>query len=316
MSSAGLKCRHLTCSLLLLLVPAAALANSTTNLQNPDDLQHPNRLVAAATDANTKLTKQAEEAARLLGIEIQLQKFIDLKNAGKLNTFDKEALKLQLSVIRRVMTAGLELRTTSAKLDREITFERQALDKLLRDRDFAVALTNNANFLQLNILSMVIDGPLEETHNSQRVLNGNRLNIVSGLMVGGLAGLAFLEQRGGIRRSNAQANMLGQTLGLEAPDDRKLPPLLWNYLNSKSPDAEHGLTRREQLIEYWKTAKVLSINIKKPSTIQKVSVLGPQHHWWCESIKLINCRVTMLFDLRAMVDRLNTGLVDLLQVLD
>jgi len=259
----------------------------------------------------------ATEATKLLGIEEQVQKFINLKKSGKLHEFDQEALKLQLSILRRIMIAGLELRTTSAKFDREITIEEQALDQLTRERDFAVALTTNANFLQLNILSMIIDGPLEETHNSERVLNGNRLNIVSGLMVGGLAFITLLEQRGGIRHATtAEPNLLGQTLGLNPPSDERLPPLLWAYLNSVSPTSERGLTRREQLIEYWQTAKVLPLNIKKPSTIEKVSVLGPHHHWWSESMKLISTRVTMLFDLRAMSDLLNSELVDLLQTLD
>lgn len=313
MNRSGLKYQILTSLFIafgISFAPLTVFANSAI------PLKYSKLPAGAQSNEDTKITKQAQETAKLLGIESQVNRLIELKNNGKLEALDPEALKLQLIIIRKIMTASLELRTTSAEFDKEITLERQALDKLTRNRDAIVAATNNANFLQLGILSMIIDGPLEESHSSRNVLYGNRLNIVSGLMVGGFAALAFVEQRGGIRDSKAVPNMLGQTLGLVPVNDKKLSPLLWTYLNSVSPTSNRGLTRREQLIEYWQTAKVLSININKQSTIEQVSVLGPHHKWWCESIKLINSRVTMLFDLRAMIDLLNRGLVDLLQALD
>lgn len=263
---------------------------------------------------SSPLTKQGQEAARLLGMEHEIQRYLELKNSG--NSLNQEALRLQLAITRKILTAGLELRTTSAKIDKEIVVERQVVDKLTRKRDFILAATNNANFLQLSILSIIIDGPLEESHNNNTVYHGNVLNIVSGLTVGALAGLTILEQKGGTRPNKAPTNMLGQTLGLEPPDTEKLPPLLWTYLNSVSPDSTKNLTRRQQLIEYWRSRKVLSINIQKPKTVERVSALGPHHHKSSETIKLINSRITMLFDLRAMVDLLNTGLVQLLEALE
>lgn len=270
----------------------------------------------SVSDTKNALTPHAAEAAKLLGIENQVHRLLNLKNSGKIEAMDPEALKLQLSVVRKIMTASLELRTTAAKFDREITFETQVADKLSRERDMAVAATNNLNFLQLGILSTIIDGPLAQSHNPTNNRDSNRLNIVSGLMVGGLAALALVEEHGGVRPSAATPNMLGQSLGLDAPDSVKLPPMLWIYLNSVSPTSERGLTRREHLIEYWEHGKMLSVNVKKESTREKVSALGPHHRWWNETIKLINSRITMLFDLRAMTDMLNGGLVELLQALD
>lgn len=293
---------------LLLSMPQAALAASQDESA---------RLIADAQMATgTTISPNAEEVAKLLGIDGQIHRYLELKNNGRLDVFDKEALQLQFALIRKLMTTGLELRTVSAQFDNEITHERQAADKLCSERDFIVAQTNNLNFYQLGILSMIIDGPLAQTENKHRILASNRLNIVSGFLVGGLGALAFLERRGGIRHDRAEPNLLGQTLGLNAPSYEQLPPFLWTYLNSVAPDSDHGLTRRQQLIEYWKHGKVLCINIKKQSTVEKVSALGPHHHQWNESIKLINSRLTMLFDLRAMIDLLNTGLAELLQALD
>lgn len=273
-------------------------------------------LPCTAAFASGELTPQAQEAAKLMGIEDQVYRLLEYKKNSLLNNYDQEALGLQLSLVRKIMTTGLELRSASAKFDREITFEQQALDKLTRERDLAVSLTTNANFLQLGILSTIIDGPLEQTKNRHMILNGNRLNIVSGLTVGTLALLALYQQKGGTRKSKPEANLLGQTLGLEALDSEKLPPILWQYLNSPATDAAGGLTRRQQLTEYWETAKVLPINIKKAATMEQVSAFGSRHRQRYESIKLLTARVTMLFDLRAMSNTLNTGLVELLQALD
>lgn len=261
------------------------------------------------------LSYQAKEAAQLLGLEKDVARLLDLKNQGDFETYNAEAVKLQLSLSRKLMSTGLELRKVSAHFDREITFEQQALDKLIRERDLAVAITTNANFLQLSILSIIIDGPLEQTKNPHRILNGNRLNIVSGLTVGGLALLALIEERGWHRRTPVQANLLGQTLGLEAPEEKRLPSTLWTYLNSPS-NLDNSLTRRAKLMEYWKSSKVLPVNINRPSTAQQLAACGPRHHQRGETIRLITARITMLFDLRAMIERFNNGLVELLQALD
>jgi hypothetical protein len=299
-----------------LLSPAVSFASSTSN--SPYS-QYTNLLAEASPNTKIILTGQAQEAAHLLGIESEVTRIIEIKNSNKIDVLGQEALKLQLKIIRKVMNAALELRITAAQLDKEINDEYRALDRLTKQRDDVVAATNNANFLQLGILSTIIDGPLAQSHNPTDNYRANILNIVSGFMVGGLAALALFEQRGGIRNSKAEPNMLGQTLGLNPPEKEKLPPLLWTYLNSVCPGSERYeqvLTRRQQLLEYWKTNKVLTINIKKQSNIEKVSALGPHHSRWSENIKLISNRITMLFDLRAMTDLLNTGLVDLLQVID
>lgn len=270
---------------------------------------------SSSGNANRGLTYHAREAANLLGMQGEIDKLIELKRAGKLNDFDSQACKLQLSLVRKIMSLGLELRTVAAHFDREITIEQQALDKLIRQRDFAVTTTNNINFYQLGILSTIIDGPLEQTKNPHRIIAGNRLNIVSGLTVGTLALVALLEQRGGYRKSIAEPNMLGQTLGVSSPTGEHLSPVLWTYLNSPA-DSGGDATRREKLIEYWQTAKVLPVNIRKPAIAEQVAASGPGHKQRGERIKLITARITMLFDLRAMVDRLNIGLVELLQELD
>ncbi|MBX9693231.1 MAG: hypothetical protein K2Z81_12655, partial [Cyanobacteria bacterium] len=75
-------------------------------------------------------------------------------------------------------------------------------------------------------------------------------------------------------------------------------------------------SRREELIKYWKESKVLNVDIKRDSVVQKLSAEGKSHHWWCETIKLINNRITMLFDLRAVLRSSSVGFDELLKAVD
>lgn len=289
--------------------------NQTLSVLNSTDAKEILPTVHANID-DTGLSKHASEAARLLGIEEQVKQVLALKAAGKLQAYDDSGTRLQLQMLRRVQTTGLQLRVLSAQFDREINAERQALDRVTRERDLTVALLNDANFLQLGILATIIDGPLGITKKKKLNLYGDRLNIVSGLTVGGLAGLSLVAQRGGFRHTKSGPNLLGQTFGLPTPESEQLPAVLSSYMNSVPPLSESGLTRREQLISYWKSTKILPISISKTANVERVSGYGSRHHRWCETIKLMNARISMLFDLRAMVDRLNVGLVELLKAID
>lgn len=285
----------------------------TLDVLRSTDSAENDQMVAASTEP-ADIGGHAWEAAKLLGIENDLKRLLQLKRLGILN--ENEAVSLQLKLTRKVQTAGLELRVLSAQFDREITLEQQALDQVTRARDLTVSLLNDANFLQLGILSTIIDGPLGLTKIERRNLYGDRLNIVSGLTVAGLAGLSLVAQRGGFRHSKSSPNLLGQTFGLQTPASEQLPAIVAKYMRSVPPGSSTSLTRQEQLIKYWQNAKILPVNVKKAATIERVSAFGSRHHRWCESIKLMTARISMLFDLRAMVDRLNTGLVELLQALD
>ena len=301
---------------LVLMNPAVA-ADLGISESRPQETEESAKLVASASSVPvTGLTEHAREAAKLMNIEQDVQRLIDLKNSGRLEIYDKDAMKLQLELVRKVMSTGLQLRVVSAQFDREIILEQQALDRVTRNRDLTVAVLNDINFLQLGIGSTIIDGPLGITTKKRYNLRGDRLNIVSGLTVGSLAFLSLCAQKGGARHVKSDPNLLGQAFDLQTPPSEHLPSILWNYLNSVPPGSPNGLNRREQLVKYWETTKVLPIDIKKDVTIERVSGYGPRHHRRCETIKLMSARISMLFDLRALIDRLNTGLVELLQTLD
>lgn len=253
------------------------------------------------------LNKFGASAANLLHVQALVQECRD----GQ-----RDALAARLAVTRDVFEAFLDASSTCAKISRQIVIEGQALGRLMRERDRIIQLTNIANFYQINVLDIIIDGWLLNSTNPKHVLAGNRITIISGIMAPCMAFATIVEGHGGIRRTPSQPNPLGQIMDEPPPDSTQLSPLMVRYLDSKAPMSDDTLTRREILQKYWKESAMLSENVKHPSTVQKLSAYGKAHHGWSETIKLISNRLTMLSDLRVMLDAGNIGLEELLSAVD
>lgn len=262
----------------------------------------PVTIAASAPGVNSGLNRSANAAATLLGVQGLLTADKQLDQSAK------------LLITRQVFDGFLSMHTDADIIGHEIDLEYQVMDRMVRQRDRIIQLTNNVNFLQLGILGLV-SGSLGLSNSSQDVLAGNHITIISGYMINGLALATILEQRGGFRPGKAEPNSLGTAFG-KGSQHIKLSPVMVRYLNSVAPVSQTNLSRREELIKYWKELKVLNVNIKRDSVVQKLSAEGKAHHWWSETIKLINNRINMLFDLRAVLRSSSIGFDELLKAVD
>jgi hypothetical protein len=244
---------------------------------------------------------------------LHIQSLVSYLRSNPNGTYDPIIVSDRLFLVRRVFTTALDVRTDIDTLDGEISYESDVLDRMTRARDHTVALLNNANFYQLGILAIIIDGELGLSGNTRWVRASNMLNIVSGLSVGGLAGAALLAQHGGWRPLPSQLNMLGQTLGMSPPEDYRFSPEVWQFINAVPPDSKTGLTRVQRLREGWKQQRGIYPNMDKQSTREKMAAYGPHHHERLETIKLIKYRLNMLYDVQGLVGLFDTDLDDLLR---
>lgn len=249
--------------------------------------------------------------ADLLSVGPQLQRLQNSRHITK----EEQIIQL-LSLTRAVLTAALEVRSTAANVGVEIARESQALAVMTRRRDMAIAVTNNVNFYQGYILGLLIYGPLELSPASQHHVYASRLKIISGFLSAGLATLAIIERKLNLRPSPSAPNMLGPFLNLSNSTDTGYAPLLLKFLDSPAANSLTHATRREELITYWKDSKLLNINLDQQSTIEKLSASGPTYHRRNESIKLVENRLSMLYDLRAVINQLDHELGNLLQTID
>lgn len=265
----------------------------------------PANIAADSADASlSSLSPTVNGAAKLLGISGLL--------AGINNDPGAESSKLLIT--RMVLEGFLDATADSNILAHEITVESQIANRMARHKDRAIQLTNVANFYQLGILGIVSDS-MGLSSISKYVLYADRINIVSGHLIASLALSAFLEQHGGPRLGMAKPNAISAAFG-KTSNHTKLSPMMIKYLNTTAPTSRTGLSRREELVKYWKDSKVLNVNLNHDSTVQKLSAEGRAHHWWSETISLINNRTTMLYDLRTVIRTSNIGFDELLRTLN
>jgi hypothetical protein len=262
----------------------------------------PVTIASSSPGLNSRLNRPANCAATLLGVQ------------GLLTTDMQLDQNAKLLITRQVLDGFLSMNADTDIVGHEIDHEYEVLDRMVRQRNRIIQLTNNANFLQLGILGLVSDS-LGLSNNSQNVLAGDHITIVSGYLINGLALATILEQRGGFRPSKAVPNALNTAFQKDS-QYVKLSPIMVRYLNTVAPISKTNLTRREELIKYWNESKVLSVNVKRDSVVQKLTAEGNAHRWWSESINLINNRITMLFDLRAVLRSSSIGFDELLKAVD
>ncbi|MBX9690156.1 MAG: hypothetical protein K2X27_25820, partial [Candidatus Obscuribacterales bacterium] len=253
------------------------------------------------------LNPTAAEAASLLGVT---EPVIGLFSSSQLR--DEPRLRNELSLVRKTLQALIECRVTADRLEFEIVKETETRDRMVSSRDRGIAFTDNANFFQLGILGIIGSGPLGLSGQKRYQYYNHCMALISGYLVAGLTTASFLQRKGGYRPTKVMPNMLSQVLGLETDADLKFSPFIWKFLNSPNPLFDSKETRREQLIMYWKKLRVISLDPEKTSAAEKLAANGKAHHWWCESIKLINSRLNMLYAVHAAVDLLEKDLSDLL----
>lgn len=226
----------------------------------------------------------------------------------------------KLVIARNLLEAYLDVNANSATITRSIVVESQALQRMQRQRDKVVAYTNIGNFYQVGILGIISDA-LGLSKNKQYVLVGNRINIISGLIVGCVAVTTFLEKQFvGQRFSKVEPNSLASILGIPADESVKISPMLMRFLDTVPPlddvppDYPSTMTRRQGLIRYWDQS--VKKNPTKPSTAEKLAAFGSHHHWWDEQIKFVGRRVAMLYDLRATLGTTYKNFAALLTAID
>ena len=252
--------------------------------------------------------------AQLLKVDKQTAAWSSLRK--NVDSTNPNLTPLYLSLTRAALTGMLEVQATSNNVELDIVNEQTALDSLARKRDLAIELTNIANFYQIGILGVITDGPLGLSSRPKNQTYAQRLQIIEGLTAVGLASTAFLMRKGGIRGQAPQPNMLGTIFDLQSPADNKYTPIVLDYLDLKTTIGAESVTRKEQLIRYWQQSNVLTIgNVANPKKAQKVSAYGKNHHRWNENIKLIRNRVTMLYDLRSIVNIIDEDLALFLKTL-
>lgn len=220
------------------------------------------------------------------------------KNAG--NRVDT-----QLALIKRTMQNALEIRSSCDQIDNQLSREYTAKEAILAARSRGIQYNNILNFTQSGTLGVVAQGLTLNNLQNQ----ANTLDLISGSAVLLLSSAALLQQRMGKRPTKPELNMLAQVLVPGVTPKEYIPPSVLNYLNS--PAVPNGLTRRESLIERWKSSGVITTKLRSTRNLRKLSACDETSRK--ESVQLITDRIVMLHDVQTMIESMDKQLVTALR---
>ena len=240
---------------------------------------------------------------------IELEKLKAQKRYGK-KVYSPELLSVRLDLDEQLFAAFMQTRRVISELDRQIS-GFAAIQKVLEDkRDQAVRTNNIVKFSTSGTLAST-QGALSIGTPTSFQNTGNTLAAIAGGLTVLISTYALKLQKGGKRSAERDPNMLAPVFDLTPVEPNKYPPVIWNFLNDYEPDQK--LTRREQLIERWKTLKYIDKKDRHfAEHLEQLAGTVPMHN--TITIDLLRSRIPMLEDLRATVAGVNEYLDEILTV--
>lgn len=302
---------------------ATAAEDQTAPVATAADAQHTTTSVAesprqialasGASVSNRTLTPGAREAATLLGILPQVEKYMAMQQANPNREFGQytdQELGMKVDLLDRIMGECLEVRVVADRIDRELAWSWSGKGMLEAKKQKILNYLFTLNFMQGGTLG-VLSGPFF-LHNEPKV--GSQLLLLASSIGLGLSLISFYEARHGSKHIDGGTTVLADIYRLQQPPQLHHPEVVLKFLDSVPPGVTNGKTRREELIDSWKRNHYLK-SMDETSLIKLAAVEGKTENLK-ESIGLMGCRIRMLFDCQWAIEQLDSELLDLLRALD
>lgn len=199
-----------------------------------------------------------------------------------------------IDAFEKVLAGALEVRNFVDRVDREKHYQFDVvLSDMTRRRDRALTLNNIANFTQTGVIKSIAGAQFFK----RNAPAGNRLlTVMSGLNIL-LATVGIYESRGGKRKIDTDTNVLASFFNLDVAPDRRVSPLIESYLQQ----------RRAELLTRWKQHHIIS-DTPGERTLSRLADTPENFGKKVDTIPFVRKRLRMMFDVRALVERLDDHL--------
>jgi hypothetical protein len=273
-------------------------------------------LIYNVTDLHSdKLSPAAVQLAHSLLIADQLKRLTQLRkgsanSTGALSTETRlDINELKVSLIETIERARLDIDFAVA----EIEGEQALLEELVQA--YSTDTINRAN--KENLWSFRTNGILWAAAESLSIptfshprysIASGTLGIVAGLVPSLFSAYAVHTSGGKHYERQPYPNMLTQIYDCPTTPNTEFPKFVFEYFNSIPPGQSR--TRREILIDHWRSDKNIHI-FDRGLTATKVSLLtGSSQN--DVTIDLLNDRLTMLREVKALTLHINRPLLELM----
>jgi hypothetical protein len=142
------------------------------------------------------------------------------------------------------------------------------------------------------------------------LITTNTLEILDGGIQSTLSGLTYRDQKAEAQMLNSVPAFLGVILDEPGVSSSDYPRSIWQYLNSVPPGSKSKLTRRQMLIQSWRSNGILIESPRKNQLINSKPAVssGVAGKWIAD-------HSAMLYDLKSVVGQMNDGLMSLSELI-
>lgn len=243
---------------------------------------------------------QAMQAADILGIRTHVERLLSVKNEiSRREQQSEETLFLRGLILRKILRAVLEVRQACNKIDLELAYTYDVMQKEERRERFIFELFNLANFAQLSTFYTL--EPFVRIHN---YFNTSAVfTTTSGSL--GTTITTFSKLYGATAKAShvAPPKILADIVDGRPVDTCGMPPLVVRFLDSQAPYSNKS--RREELFASWK--KYYHIDASKKENLCGIAEKNKA------STRLLSSRILLLWSLHTFVQQFDCELLTLLK---
>ena len=278
----------------------------------------PATIVESDCDLHSQqLSPAAVQLAHTLGLDQKLKRLGELQSQSRQHLSVEDHLELndlKLELLQQLEQARLEIDFVGAEIEMEVAGLSELLQAYSADRDNRINRANAWGFKTNGILWATAESLSIPTYRYPRLsISSGTIGIIAGLVPSMFSMYALREATGKRFERKLYPNMLTKIYDRPVTLRTEFPESVWTYLNS--PPSGETRTRREILVTHWREDKNIHIFDKGGLNDTKISLLtGAGSNG--VNIDLINDRLTMLREVKAVVMQINRPLLELLLVME
>ena len=225
----------------------------------------------------------------------------------------QDVIELKTDLMASIQQARLEIDFVVAEIEEEETIFEESLRAYTNERDARVNKANLWAFRTNGVLwagAEALDIPTYRT--AKLSIPSGAIGIAAGLVPSIFSAFAVRASMGLHHERESYPNILSKLYSFPTSPRIEFPESVWTHLNSK-PAGEEKQTRRELLMEHWRHNRNITL-FKTGETNERLSLLTGITQRRID-MELLNDRLTMIRELKAVVLQMNRLLLEINMVM-
>ncbi len=280
----------------------------------------PQQILQSGVNSNVStVSPNTLRLAEDLGLVTVIERITKLRNIVHTGPPTVESLAQKQEFIESMMLADHIIQETNLDVDftlAEIAAEQSLYTEMLArhtaDRDRSVARTNAASFYANGALWAIAEALSIPTYKYGKFAIPSGINgIIAGILPSVASLYAMQQSNGKAWPSETQPNMLAKLFGYPTTTEIEYPKPVWHFLNSVPVTSTTGRTRRDALIDRWRSDVNLQAFSHMNKTVLLDTLTASVSHPRGLTIEVLIARQAMLNQVGAEVMKMKRFLLEL-----